>query len=221
VVKDSKFSGPASLICRSILDLVFSLSLIMSKPDKYVQVYKKSGWREKYEGFLRDQSANQGITTEGNRLKKYSDFIDVAARTAEITPEEKKDYTGIPYFPTPPQILKKKSQYYADLSDSTKGFLQILMVEFYRPLSQLMHASSPGLAMHIAPTNKKFSTRNKEILLSDTIFTSWGALLSLLAEINIHYAYQHSNKLKELWTYITLTVPMWDEIYAAKYKTSL
>jgi|GEM_PF-7002797 len=222
VTKDYKFSAPAKVICKSTIDMVFTLCLIMSNPSKYVSLYLKSGWRKKYEPLLGEQTSDYMKIHSREWLGEYEQFIELAAKSVDINDEEREHFEkSLIYFPTAPQMTNPNSNYYKEMDDLTRQLLEKLMKEYYRPLSQIVHVSDPGFALHAVPLVYTYSPRNQEIIKSEPILIMWMAMLCLLSEINIAFRYKFGQKLKEFWTYLGLTIPLHNEIYSIKYKSFL
>lgn len=221
VVNDYKFSPTAKIICRSTLDMVYTLCLLMSNPQKYVILYMKSGWREKFEELLLEKESDYMKTHGIDWLKEYEALVESSAEIIGLTNDERENFNKtLIYFPTAPQMINPRNKYYRDFNELTKVFLEKLMQEYYGKLSQVLHVSDPGLAIHASPLIEDFS-RHEEVLKSEPVAISMMANLILLSEINMGFEYRHGAKLKEIWTYLSMTIPLHNELYAIKYKKVL
>jgi len=222
IVKDYKFSAAANVIVRSSMDMVFTLILMFCKPDKYVVMYEKSGWREKFE-HLQIEKESEYMQIHGtNWLTEFEEFVEALKEQIGITEEELENLKKeLNYFPTAPQILNKRFNYHKDLDKHTNELLEVLLGSFYHPLSQISHVTNSGLARHVACLLKEFSEENQSIIKSQPVFTSMMCMVIIMSEICLFFETNINIKLKEVWTYLGLTVPLQEDVYNAKYKSKL
>jgi len=224
VVKNYKFSAAANVICRSSMDLVFTLCLMYSNQQKYVELYDKSGWREKFEHLQRDKESEFMQMNGVQWLDEFELFLTNLKDQIGITEEESSDLRKhLSYFPTAPQIMSRRRgfEYYKDLSENTTKMLECLINEFYHSLSQISHVTSTGLARHVAPLIQDFSQEKQEVIKSQPVFTAIMCKLILMSEICLLFETNINQKLKEAWTYLALTIPIHDDVYKSKYKLEL
>lgn len=221
VINNYKYSSTAKIVCRSTLDMVYNLAIMIANPHKYVPMYMKSGWREKFEQLSLEQESEYMKTFGGEWLDEYESFVDFSSEVVGVSEEEKKNVKkSIVYFPTAPQMMSPKWPYLSDFDGVTLDFLSTLMKAYYSKLSQIMHVSDPGLAIHAAPLIGDF-TKKEAILSSEPLFISIMCIIILLSEINLCFGYQYGARCKEIWTYLALTIPLQKELYEIKYQKTL
>lgn len=222
VVKSYRFASSAMVICRSTAELIFYTSLILSNVERYLPLYLKSGWREQYEAFQRYQNDEFFQNNEVEWLRAYKTYLEFYATIIGITPDEKRDLTKIPYFPTPTQILSPKKHYIKDLDRKTLKFLKIFNEEYYCGLlSKLSHYSMSGMALQAASLFPVYPKIQQDLVSSQPVAIAMMILLVLLSEISLFFGFDDRPKLKELWTYLALTIPLHQRLYDAKYREAL
>jgi len=149
-------------------------------------------------------------------------YLDVHADTIGITLDEKRDPTKIKYFPTPTQILSPRYHYVKDLDKHTLRFLQIFNDEYYSGLlSKLSHYSESGISIQVSALFSSYPKIQQELIISQPLAISMMILLVLLSEISLFFGFDDRPKLKELWTYLALTIPLHQQLYDAKYRVAL
>lgn len=222
IVKDYKFSAPANVICRSSMDMVFSICLMFSKSEKYVEMYDKSGWREKYEHLQIEKDSEFMQQNGSDWLNVFEEFLDNLKVQIGISQEEIEDlHKLLVYFPTAPQIMNKRFNYYKDLDEVTSNLFRCLLKDFYHSLSQISHVSSTGLARHAAPLIQDFSLEKQTIIKSQPVATAMLCQLIIMSEICIKFETNINQKLREVWTYLSMTIPIHNDVYMAKYSKVL
>jgi hypothetical protein len=224
VLTSATFGTAAMIICRSTMDLVFSVCLILSDPQQYLYAYLKSGWREQFEEYklLSQEEVN---SSNQDWIKSFEDYLEFHSNIVGLSKDEKENITKIPYFPTPTQILygTKRKNYLADLDDDTKRFLIKLNEGYYSGiLSKIGHYSESGISWQAGPLlSIEYPDILKQLHISQPIAISMMILLCLLSEISIYFNWDNSSKLKELWYYMALSIPLQKQLYEIKYQKQL
>ncbi|MCL6444522.1 MAG: hypothetical protein K6T83_13900 [Alicyclobacillus sp.] len=221
VVQSYKFASPAMVICRSTSELVFTVCLILSNVEQNLPLYLKAGWREQFEEFERYRD-DEMFKEEMEWLKNYEMYLEFHAATIGVTTEEKVDPTKIKYFPTPTQILSPRYPYSKDLDPHTLNFLQAFDEGYYSGLlSKLSHYSESGMAWQVSPLFPGYPKTQQDLIVSQPVAISMLILIALLSEISLYFGFDDRAKLKELWTYLALTIPLHQRLYEAKYRLVL
>ncbi len=224
VLSSATFGTAAMIICRSTMDLVFSVCLILSDPQQYLYTYLKSGWREQFEEYklLCQEDVN---LANSDWIKSFKEYLEFHSKIAGLSKDEKDNVKTIPYFPTPTQILygTKRKAYLTDLEDDTKQFLNKLNEGYYSGiLSKIGHYSESGIAWQAGPLlSEEYPDVMKQLHISQPIAISIMILLCLLSEISIYFKWDNSSKLKELWYYMALSIPLQKQLYEIKYQKQL
>ncbi|WDL98829.1 hypothetical protein [Alicyclobacillus sp. ALC3] len=208
------------------MELVFTICLLLSDPGKYLAQYLKSGWREAKEEY-EDAVKGPMNSQYPEWSESYKNGLDLFPTMCGLSDEEKKNITSIKYFPTPTQIVKQgrklKNEYLEPLDNYTREFLVELNNGYYSSMvSKISHYSEYGVAWHAGPLIwKEYPKELQDMYKSQPIGISVFILLSILSEISIHFKLSNGQKLKELWTYTTSSVPLQKQLYEIKYQKLL
>src|ERR1700733_462298 len=195
-------------INRQLLDLLFTLVYMFDDYDTRALEYERAGWRESKQEFemLHDRFAND---------PEWSDFftnrqrlLNVMADFLGITSEEQQDVSLIPWWGTPTQLMRKKTQ--------NQAFLKWLYEWFYQDISRTAHLSSSGV-YRIAPfvLAEIIGGREKEIVDSHVIqifrFTQISRLalivLAITTELSTHFSLGNFDSVSYLWQILSDQVP--------------
>lgn len=217
VVEDANFVGPAKVLCRSLLDIVFNVYLLLSDPVEYTLRFWKAGWREKHQ-YLATNIEELG--PDDDWVEEYQHFLETAAKTAGLTNNERGSPSSIDWWPTGPQVLKNKTVC-ARLHSTVLTFLTKLNKLYYGPLSAVLHVSERGLVLQAFPLLRPLTGVQREIATSEPVHIAQMCMLTLLTEVNAHFEYPHGPKLQEAWTYLTETVEIHKVLYELRCKELL
>ncbi len=210
-----KFPAQAHLLCRPMLDAVFTLAALCDSPHEFSKWYMKAGWRQGWQRFQREREETPDEPPWAELIGHKRRFFESVAESEGIPPEQRQDPKRIPYWPTPPQMLKKKM-----LSPDLHKFLQKLYEEEYGKYSEQSHAGWSGIAMAIFSrrTNQHVHPGKVE---SDAAYLGMLCLLVMLSELEAVARYGLSRKLQYLWTFLGGYFPQAKEYYELRYRELL
>ena len=145
--RKSEYGLATPPLVRCIADLLSTTVFIGEDLAKRTEWYHRGGWRELREDYER-HSTEYGTLPEWQPfLKSYETALDEFAKRIGIAPSEAAAWGGIPYWPTPPQMLAKNSP----ITPPNRNFLQYVQDWLYRGLSQKAHVSAAGIVQaHIS-----------------------------------------------------------------------
>lgn len=185
-------------ISRSILDVLFTITVVLEDVPAQSRRYFKAGWRENAEELARHQ-AKYGTNPSWQKwLAEFQAQLATCVPLYEITQEEQSDPSKIPYWPIPGRALKDRS-----ISAPTRDRLQYLNDWFYKSLSAHIHVSMPGLVMRTAallPTQDEEHRRwllGKQI--SDQALVSSLLVLAFVSEIELHFHFGLAARIQYVW----------------------
>lgn len=102
------------------------------------------------------------------------------------------------------------------------NFLRTLDDGYYSGLlSKLSHYSESGMAWQVGPLFPDYPKIQQDLIISQPVAVSMMILLALLSEISLFFKFDDRPKLKELWMYLALTIPLHQQLYDAKYQLYL
>ncbi|MFY9793326.1 MAG: hypothetical protein WA474_19910 [Candidatus Sulfotelmatobacter sp.] len=122
---------------RQLLDLLFTLVYMFDDYPARALAFERAGWKEskqEYEmlhnRFCSDPEWEDFFTHRGRILDEMANFLG-------LTPDERRNISLIPWWGTPTQLMRKKTQ--------SRPFLNWLYEWFYQDLSRTAHLSSSGV----------------------------------------------------------------------------
>lgn len=218
-----QYGTVSMIICRSTIELVFMTVMMLANPNKYVSMYIKAGWKEQYLELQRHKADEKTVQLAPKWLELFDKYLDFHAITTQLTPEERKKPSKIPYFPTPTQIMnRKRHDYLDDVDEPTQAFLRLLDSAYYSGLlSQISHYSESGIAWQIGPMYPDYPDEQRQLHTSQPVGIAMMIMLCLLSEISIFFHFNNRAKLRELWTYLAMHVDLYRDLYDKKYKMVL
>ena len=204
---------------RQLLDLLFTLVYMLDDYAARALEYERAGWKEskqEYEmlhnRFGNDPEWSDFFTNRSRILGEMAAFLGV-------TPEEQQNIRLIPWWGTPTQLMRKKTQ--------RQGFLKWLYEWFYQDLSRAAHLSSSGV-YRIAPfvLAEIVGGREKEIVDSHVIhifrFTQISRLalivLAIMTELSTHFSLGNFESVSYLWQVLSDQVPEGKDMFDQRYK---
>jgi len=205
---------------RQLLDLLFTLVYMFDDYGARALEYEKAGWRESkeeyellHDRFGQDPEWNDFFANRSRILAVMADFLG-------ITPEQRHDLRLIPWWGTPTQLMRRKTQ--------SQAFLKWLYQWFYQDLSRTAHLSSSGV-YRIAPfvLAEIVGGREKEIVDSHVIqtfrFTQISRLaltaLAIMTELSTHFSLGNFDSVSYLWRAFSDQVPEGKDMFDQRYKT--
>ena len=205
---------------RQLLDLLFTLVYMFDDYAARALEYEKAGWRESkqehemlYNRFGSDPEWRDFFTNRGRILEKMATFLG-------LTPEEQHDIKLIPWWGTPTQLMRKKTQ--------SQVYLKWLYEWFYQDISRTAHLSSSGM-YRIAPfvLAEIVGGREKEIVDSHVIqifrFTQISRLalivLAIMTELSTHFSLGNFDSVSYLWQILSDQVPEGKDMFDQRYKS--
>lgn len=205
---------------RQLLDLLFTLVYMFDDYAARVLEYEKAGWRESkqeyemlHERFGDDPEWSDFFANRGR-------ILDAMAAFLSLTQEEQQKISLIPWWGTPTQLMRKKTQ--------SQAFLKWLYEWFYQDLSREAHLSSSGV-YRIAPfvLAEIVGGREKEIVDSHVIqifrFTQISRLalivLAIMTELSTHFSLGNFDSVSYLWQILSDQVPEGKDMFDQRYKS--
>ena len=122
------------------------------------------------------------------------------------------------YFPTPPQVLSKRNDYWRDVPDTMLDFLHKLNDLYYMELSSTSHLSEMGLASRGGMLLGDLPEEAQDRIKSEPVMIAMMTLCAILTEVDHHFGLGHKAKLKEAWTYLGETVPLLRELFDTRHR---
>jgi len=157
-----------------------------------------------HDRFANDPEWGDFFTNRGRLLNVMADFLG-------LTSEEQQNITLIPWWGTPTQLMRKKTQ--------SQAFLKWLYEWFYQDISRAAHLSSV-LAEIVGG-------REKEIVDSHVIqifrFTQISRLalivLAIMTELSTHFSLGNFDSVSYLWQILSDQVPEGKDMFDQRYKS--
>jgi hypothetical protein len=108
----TKFGSDAMLLARDQLEKVFTITLLLSDPERWFRIYSQDDWRRQYEKYLYEKSEKENL----ERFGEYHDLIAPAAleklRIGVGVSDEQKEWIEYKYnnagTPTPDRLRDHK-----------------------------------------------------------------------------------------------------------------
>jgi len=213
VGEDPKFPAQAHLLCRPMLDAVFTLAALCTKPDEFAKWYMKAGWRQACERFELEREYTPAEPPWVDVMAQKKRFFESFAEFEGIPPEERKDPKRILHWPTPPQMLSKREM----LSPDLHGFLQKLYEQEYGKYFEQSHAGWLGIVMGMSSrrTNRHVHPGKGE---SDAVYLGMLCLLMMVSEVEGACRYGLSRELQYLWVFLGEYFLQSKEYYELRYR---
>ena len=182
--------------------------------------YERAGWRESKQEYemLHNRFGNDAEWSDF--FTNRSRILDVMADFLGLTPEQRQNIRLIPWWGTPTQLMRKKTQ--------SQALLKWLYEWFYQDLSREAHLSSSGV-YRIAPfvLAEIVGGREKEIVDSHVIqifrFTQISRLalivLAIMTELSTHFSLGNFDSVSYLWQTLSDQVPEGKDMFDQRYKS--
>lgn len=196
-----EFGLVVSPLARSLADLLFTIVFMREDLPPRCDKFHRGGWRELKEDYDRYCATYGALPEWQNWLGQYKAALEANRQTCGISEAEASNTKLLPYWPTPPQMLKER-----ELSDENRTLLQFLNDWLYRGLSADAHMSSAGIIRRhgfLLLTDAEGRERILAKLKSDGVFTATTLVLAICTEINNLCRYGREEKLSYLWRIIT------------------
>jgi len=127
----------APTVNRQLLDLLFSLVYMMDDFEGRALAYQRAGWREAKEEYQKLYTRFARDPEFREYLKGLHEVLQQRRTFYEITDEDEACLTRVSYWPTPTQLMNRKTE--------SRPFLRWLNTWLYKDTSAQAHLSFGGL----------------------------------------------------------------------------
>lgn len=195
VANEPKYPLQGHMIGRSLIDILFTLCLIIEKPNEHSKWYETAGYKVMYEEYMREFERYKDDEKWSNYLTDKKKCLDGIANTIGLSQDERTNPNrNIQYWPIPSQIIKLSV-----IGENTISFLKEVYFWRYRQVSEWHHQAWGGMAMGIFADAKQHHWLPGKFE-SDAVATGILFILMILSEIEATCNYGTKQRLRYAWT---------------------
>jgi len=212
VAKESKYPTQAHILCRSIIDVLFTVAMLTEKPGEYSRNYELAGYRAMWEEYNRELERYGDEPEQKPYLDAKKKLLDGSAELFNLSPDEKENPSShIKHWPIPSRMLNSKK-----ISNEKKRLLKEVYLWRYQQISEWSHQFWGGVAVGMYSTMPEHHWHPGKFE-SDAVYIGILFLLMILSEIEASCNYGLKQKLRYIWTILNSYFDEAADYYRLRY----
>lgn len=217
--QEPKFPLQAHILCRTIIDSIFTVVYILEKPESRAKAYEKAHYREMREEYERLRQKYHACPEWTSYLAGMQAYMDLLETTSGISSSEKADLKKIDHWPIPSHIKDMNKKKDPLINPKNLRFLREFYKWKYGRKSAWSHMQYSGILMGAG--RDCISAENYEKFGSDAVAEASIYLAMLLSEVESHFHFGTEQDLRETWTILSEYFPEAKEYYEDRYSVLL
>jgi hypothetical protein len=206
-------------INRQLLDILFSLAYMLDDFRVRSLNYQRAGWRELREEYLQFNKHFGKDEEWKAHLRQLKRTVSSMASRYNITPQEQRNPTLVPYWPTPFQLSQVKTP--------CADFLKYLEMWLYRDTSAQTHLGHAGIikvAHHLIAdlvgdvATPEIQDRATKMYHFTCVSRTAMAFLAIATEIDSYCHLGNHAQADYIWVMFGAHAPEAKEIYELRYQ---